>query len=56
MDGDLHYSQSIETVKLWQFFVATIFVLPKIFLSVFIGSRIAAFSDGKQREHMDKST
>jgi len=47
---------SIEAVKFWQFVVATTFVLPKIFLSVFIGSRIAMFSDGKQRGEMDKTS
>ncbi len=41
-------------MKFWQFVVATTFVLPKIFLSVFIGSRIAMFSDGKRGE-MNKS-
>ncbi|KAJ7179219.1 Golgi apparatus membrane protein TVP38 [Mycena filopes] len=47
---------SIGSVSLWQFVVATCFVFPKIFLHVFIGSRIAALSDGEQRSHMDTST
>ncbi|KAJ7499013.1 Golgi apparatus membrane protein TVP38 [Mycena latifolia] len=44
---------SIGSVSLWQFLLATCFVLPKIFLHVFIGSRVAALSDGEQRSHMD---
>ncbi|KAJ6509944.1 hypothetical protein C8R47DRAFT_1096081 [Mycena vitilis] len=47
---------SIESVSLWQFLVATCFVFPKIFLHVFIGSRIAALSDGEQRGQMDTQT
>ncbi|PPQ69568.1 hypothetical protein CVT26_001570 [Gymnopilus dilepis] len=47
---------SIQAVKLWQFVVATLFVLPKVLLHTFIGSRIAALSDGKQREDMDPHT
>ncbi|KAJ6539253.1 hypothetical protein B0H19DRAFT_1178001 [Mycena capillaripes] len=47
---------SIESVSLWQFLVATCFVFPKIFLHVFIGSRIAALSDGGQRGQMDTHT
>ena len=46
-------SQSIEPVALWQFVVATLFIFPKLALHVFIGSRIAALSDGDQRDHMD---
>ncbi|KAF9568959.1 Golgi apparatus membrane protein TVP38 [Agrocybe pediades] len=47
---------SIEAVKLWQFVVATLFIMPKIFLHAFIGSRMAALSDGDQRGHMDTRT
>lgn len=48
-------TQSIEAVSLWQFVVATLFLLPKVFLVVFVGSRIAKFSDGGQRDQMDTS-
>jgi len=51
-----HCDQSIEAVPLWKFAIATIFCFPKIFLEVFIGSRIAALSDGGQRQHMDTQT
>ncbi|KAH8118359.1 Golgi apparatus membrane protein TVP38 [Phellopilus nigrolimitatus] len=44
---------SIEAVSLWQFLVATLFVMPKLFLVVFVGSRIAKLSDGEQRGQMD---
>ncbi|KAF9469104.1 Golgi apparatus membrane protein TVP38 [Collybia nuda] len=47
---------SIEAVKLWQFVAATFFVSPKLALHVFIGSKIAALSDGDQRSHMDNRT
>jgi len=47
---------SIGSVSLWQFMVATCCVFPKIFLHVFIGSRVAALSDGEQRSHMDTHT
>jgi len=47
---------SIETVHLWQFIVATCFLLPKRYLLVFIGSRMAALSDGNQRDRMDTQT
>ncbi|KAF7331992.1 hypothetical protein MKEN_00079500 [Mycena kentingensis (nom. inval.)] len=47
---------SIGSVALWQFLTATLFVFPKIFLHVYIGSRLAALSDGQQREHMDTQT
>ncbi|KAF8974212.1 Golgi apparatus membrane protein TVP38 [Flammula alnicola] len=47
---------SIEAVKLWQFVVATFCVFPKILLHTFIGSKIAALSDGDQRGHMDTRT
>ena len=46
--------QSIEPVALWQFVIATLVVLPRVALHVFIGSRLAAFSDGETRNHMDK--
>ncbi|KAI0069091.1 Golgi apparatus membrane protein TVP38 [Artomyces pyxidatus] len=47
---------SIEVVALWQFMVATLCTSPKYLLYVFIGSRVAAMSDGKQREGMDTQT
>jgi len=47
---------SIQAVKLWQFVTATFFVLPKILLETFIGSKMAELSDGKQRGHMDTIT
>ncbi|KAJ7129782.1 Golgi apparatus membrane protein TVP38 [Mycena epipterygia] len=47
---------SIASVSIWQFVVATCFVFPKIFLHVFIGSRIAALADGEQRGNMDTHT
>ncbi|GLB33709.1 putative SNARE associated Golgi protein [Lyophyllum shimeji] len=47
---------SIRAVKLWQFVTATFFIFPKLALHVFIGSRIAALSDGDQRGHMDTQT
>ncbi|KAF8076288.1 Golgi apparatus membrane protein TVP38 [Lyophyllum atratum] len=49
-------SKSIKAVSLWQFVIATLFVFPKLVLHVFIGSRIAALSDGDQRGHMDTQT
>jgi len=47
---------SIEAVSLWQFLTATLFIFPKLALHAFIGSRIAALSDGDQRGHMDTQT
>ncbi|KAG6872753.1 hypothetical protein C0995_006955 [Termitomyces sp. Mi166 len=47
---------SIEAVSLRQFATATICVFPRLLLHVFIGSRIAALSDGNQRGHMDRHT
>ncbi|PCH41266.1 hypothetical protein WOLCODRAFT_137281 [Wolfiporia cocos MD-104 SS10] len=47
---------SIEAVSLWQFFLATFVIFPKIALLVFVGSRLASLSDGEQRSHMDTST
>ncbi|KAL5488033.1 hypothetical protein ACEPAI_6141 [Sanghuangporus weigelae] len=44
---------SVEAVSLWQFLVANIFLLPKIFLVVFSGSRVAKLADGEQRNKMD---
>jgi len=44
---------SIETISLWQFIFATIFMTPRLLLQVFIASRIALFSDGETRGHMD---
>ncbi|KAJ7904422.1 Golgi apparatus membrane protein TVP38 [Mycena olivaceomarginata] len=44
---------SIGSVTVWQFIGATFFVFPKLFLHVFIGSRIAALSDGETRGKMD---
>jgi len=44
---------SIEAVSLWQFMFATTCLLPKIFVIVFVGSRLALLSDGKQRGQMD---
>jgi hypothetical protein len=46
-------AQSIEAVAFWKFAVATCFLLPKILLHTFIGARIAALSDGHEREKMD---
>ena len=48
--------QSIHTVKLWQFVIATFFLSPKLFLYTFIGSRLAPLSDGEQRQKMDTQT
>jgi uncharacterized membrane protein YdjX (TVP38/TMEM64 family) len=45
--------QSIEPVRFWQFIVATLFISPKLLLHVFIGSKMAALSDGDQRGRMD---
>ncbi|TDL29433.1 Golgi apparatus membrane protein TVP38 [Rickenella mellea] len=47
---------SIEAVALWQFVIATLCTLPKLLLTVFIGSRIAQFSDGETRGQMDPTT
>lgn len=40
---------SISSVSLLQFFIATCFVVPRIVIQVFIGSRIARLSNSKQR-------
>lgn len=48
--------QSIHTVALWQFVVATFFLTPKLLLYTFIGSRLAPLSDGEQRGEMDTQT
>ena len=45
--------QSIHTVALWQFVVATFFLSPKLLLYTFVGSHLAPLSDGRQREGMD---
>ncbi|KAG1874535.1 Golgi apparatus membrane protein TVP38 [Suillus subalutaceus] len=47
---------SIAPVSLFQFFIATLFILPKVMVYVFVGSRIARLSDGEQRNHMDTQT
>ncbi|KAG8734396.1 Tlg2-vesicle protein [Ceratobasidium sp. 423] len=47
---------SIESVSLWQFMVATVVFTPKIFIIIFIGSRVAKFSDGQQRGEMDAAS
>lgn len=47
---------SIQTVRLWQFVVATTVVFPKVALHTFIGSRLASLSDGETRSHMDTQT
>jgi len=47
---------SIQSVSVWQFMVATICAFPRFLLYVFIGSRMASLSDGKQRDHMDYET
>ncbi|OJT10205.1 Golgi apparatus membrane protein TVP38 [Trametes pubescens] len=47
---------SIHSVALWQFFMATFVVFPKIAIFVLVGSRLASLSDGEQRSHMDTTT
>ncbi|KAH9077369.1 Golgi apparatus membrane protein TVP38 [Lactarius deliciosus] len=47
---------SIQSVKLWQFMAGTICDFPKYALYVFVGSRMASLSDGKQRGKMDTQT
>ncbi|TBU59163.1 Golgi apparatus membrane protein TVP38 [Dichomitus squalens] len=47
---------SIRPVALWQFFLATFVVFPKIAIFVFVGSRLADLSDGETRSHMDTTT
>ena len=51
--ADSLYGQSIEAVSLWQFMAATTVVFPKLALHVFVGSRLAALSDGETRRQMD---
>ncbi|KIM68625.1 hypothetical protein SCLCIDRAFT_885490 [Scleroderma citrinum Foug A] len=46
----------IEAVSLAQFALATLFVLPRVLVFIFIGSRIASLSDGEQRSQMDAQT
>ncbi|KIM90690.1 hypothetical protein PILCRDRAFT_94434 [Piloderma croceum F 1598] len=50
------FFSSIESVALWQFVIATLFIYPKVLLHVFIGSLAAPLSDGEQRGHMDTKT
>ncbi|KAG9102137.1 Tlg2-vesicle protein [Ceratobasidium sp. 370] len=47
---------SIDSVAFWQFMVATVCYTPKLFIIIFIGSRVAKFSDGQQRGEMDTAT
>jgi len=47
---------SIETVSFFQFMIATLLYTSKLFIGVWIGSRIAMFSDGTQRDKMDTKT
>jgi len=47
---------SIEVVSLWQFVFGTLFIIPKLTLHAFVGSRMAALSDGDQRGRMDTHT
>ncbi|KAG8986150.1 Tlg2-vesicle protein [Tulasnella sp. JGI-2019a] len=47
---------SIDTVTLWQFMMATMVYSSKLFIQVWIGSEIAVFSDGTQRDEMDTTT
>jgi len=50
------FFSSIEAVSLWQFAAATACLFPKFLLYAFIGSRMAALSDGNQRVEMDTQT
>ncbi|KAF8299895.1 hypothetical protein DL93DRAFT_2091097 [Clavulina sp. PMI_390] len=43
---------SMESVQLWQFVFATICLMPKLFLVIFVGSQVAKLSDGKTRGEM----
>lgn len=52
----IEFSQSIHTVALWQFVIATFCLTPKLLLHTFIGSRLAPLSDGEQRGEMDTQT
>jgi len=47
---------SVEAVSFPQFILATLVLMPKIFLHVFIGSRISDLSDGEHRRKMDTTT
>ncbi|KAG8761454.1 Tlg2-vesicle protein [Serendipita sp. 396] len=47
---------SITSVKFWQFMVANLFLIPKILLTIFVASRIAALADRDQRGKMDLPT
>lgn len=44
---------SIETVSFFQFMIATVVYTPKLMIAVWIGSRVAMLSDGRQRDKMD---
>ncbi|KZO98022.1 hypothetical protein CALVIDRAFT_535628 [Calocera viscosa TUFC12733] len=44
---------SIDSIALWQFIFATVFMTPRLLLQIFIASRIALFSDGETRGNMD---
>lgn len=48
--------QSVEAVSLGRFLLATLALMPKFFLHVFIGSRMADLSDGEHRRNMDPTT
>ncbi|KAJ8483323.1 hypothetical protein ONZ51_g4781 [Trametes cubensis] len=51
------YSNTLfASVALWQFFLATFVVFPKVAIFVFVGSRLASLSDGEQQSHMDTTT
>lgn len=52
----IEVSQSIHTVALWQFVIATFCLAPKLLLYTLIGSRLAPLSDGDQRQEMDTQT
>ncbi|SCV68289.1 BQ2448_410 [Microbotryum intermedium] len=44
---------TIETVTLFQFFLSTLCITPKLLLHVWIGSRMFLFADPDSRNHMD---
>jgi len=50
------FFSSIQAVSIWQFMAGTICDFPKYALYVFVGSRMASLSDGKQRGRMDTQT
>ncbi|KAG2360435.1 Golgi apparatus membrane protein TVP38 [Suillus spraguei] len=47
---------SIASVSLLQFFIATLFLLPNVFVRVLVGSRVAGFFDRTQRSRMYAQT